>query len=142
MKRTQYIIVKANISTNKNTKISGTQGRQTVVKKDSLNIVVLSNPTPSGSYLVVFISQTRHRGIQYGPFAGCKFWIITGPMAPMRNTNVHIPRHTTHLPLPDDVFSAAQLPHLRPPASKVNVCRAMTKDHIADAMSPEFMRYP
>jgi hypothetical protein len=60
----------------------------------------------------------------------------------MKPTKVQSPKHRTHLALPVAVFSATQLRHLWPPASKVNVCKATTKDHIAEATSPEFIRNP
>jgi hypothetical protein len=63
-------------------------------------------------------------------------------MVEINKTNNQIPMHKNHLNLPDVLFSAIHAPHLRPPASKKNVCKAITNDQIADAMSPELIKNP
>jgi hypothetical protein len=67
---------------------------------------------------------------------------MTGPIALRPKTKIQIPAQTNHLNFPVAVFSATHPRHLGLPTSKMKECSAMTKDHIADEMSPEFMRYP
>jgi hypothetical protein len=92
------------------------------MEEDSFVLVIRGNPTPTSASLIVYIKsdQVLKGEIQKGPFPVIGA-IARSPMELMKKINSQIPKQRTHLPLPDVLFSATHVRHLRPPASKKNV---------------------
>lgn len=113
------------------------------MEENSFPVVILTNPTPSCTRLIIYESVRNFRNgfLQKGPRCG---WIFSTakPIVPMKMTNNHTPRHRKHRKSPVVLFSATHGPHLRPPVNNTKVWTAMTNDQIAEATSPELIKNP
>ncbi len=80
--------------------------------------------------------------IQNGPFSGWSLLIKRGPITERNTTLSHMPIHRIHRALPEVPFSATHALIRGPPASKIEVCAAITNDQSEDATSPHSTRIP